>query len=67
MKRNKFHSVAVIPIKNKSKRLPSKNFKKLGADYLKPIYNALSGTVSYDELQVLRIYYLAEDKNRITH
>jgi ATP-dependent DNA helicase RecQ len=34
-------------------------FEKLGSNYLKPVFEALSGEVSYDELQVLRLYYLS--------
>jgi ATP-dependent DNA helicase RecQ len=34
-------------------------FEKLGTDYLKPVFEALQGEVSYDELYVLRLYYLS--------
>ncbi len=34
-------------------------FEKLGADFLKPVFEALQAKVSYDELQVLRLYFLS--------
>jgi len=33
-------------------------FDKFGADYLKPIFDELSETVSYDDLRILKICYL---------
>jgi hypothetical protein len=34
-------------------------FEKLGWNYLKPVFEALNGEVSYDELHVLRLYHLS--------
>jgi ATP-dependent DNA helicase RecQ len=34
-------------------------FEKLGSNYLKPVFDALHGNVSYDELHVLRLYHLS--------
>jgi len=34
-------------------------FEKLGGNYLKPVFEALNGNVSYDELHVLRLYHLS--------
>ncbi|MGH7452717.1 MAG: helix-turn-helix domain-containing protein, partial [bacterium] len=34
-------------------------FEKLGSNYLKPVFDALNGEVSYDELHVLRLYHLS--------
>ena len=34
-------------------------FKVLGTDYLKPVYEDLEGAVNYDDLKILRLYYLA--------
>lgn len=36
-----------------------KAFDKCGSEYLKPAYDALDGAVSYDDLKILRLYYLA--------
>lgn len=36
-----------------------KAFEKLGADFLKPVYDELEQAVSYDELHRLRLYYLS--------
>ncbi|MGH7495497.1 MAG: DNA helicase RecQ [bacterium] len=35
-------------------------FEKLGPDFLRPVFQALNEKVSYDELHVLRLYYLSE-------
>jgi ATP-dependent DNA helicase RecQ len=33
-------------------------FGELGTQALRPVYDAMDGTVSYEELQILRLYYL---------
>ncbi|MEW6402007.1 MAG: DNA helicase RecQ [Chloroflexota bacterium] len=33
-------------------------FKSLGTEYLKPVYEELDGAVNYDDLRLLRLYYL---------
>jgi len=35
-----------------------KAFDTLGTDFLKPVFEALDGTVGYEELRLLRLYYL---------
>jgi ATP-dependent DNA helicase RecQ len=35
-------------------------FKELGADYLRPIYDAMNGTVHYDELGLLRLHFVSQ-------
>ena len=37
-------------------------FKKLGTEQLKPVFEALNEKVTYDELHLLRLYYLAGGK-----
>ncbi len=37
-----------------------KAFDKLGAEYLKPVFDALNGKISYDELRILQLYYLGK-------
>lgn len=39
-------------------------FEKLGGNYLKPVFDALNGEVSYDELHVLRLYHLSLQNRR---
>jgi ATP-dependent DNA helicase RecQ len=34
-------------------------FKRLGAERLKPVFEELGGTISYDELKILRLHYLS--------
>ncbi len=41
------------------KKVVLKAFDKCGCEYLKPAFDALNGAVSYDELKILRLYYLA--------
>jgi len=40
-------------------------FEKLGADFLKPVFEALNEKVSYDELHVMRLYYLSRKNQSI--
>jgi ATP-dependent DNA helicase RecQ len=34
-------------------------FSKAGTDYLKPAYDALEGRIDYEDLKVLRVYYMS--------
>ena len=34
-------------------------FEEQGPDYLKPVFETLNGEVSYDELHILRLHFLA--------
>jgi ATP-dependent DNA helicase RecQ len=34
-------------------------FRTVGTDYLKPAYDALDGRIDYEDLRVLRVYYLS--------
>jgi ATP-dependent DNA helicase RecQ len=34
-------------------------FEKLGADRLRPVFDELGGAVSFDDLKVLRLYFLS--------
>ena len=42
------------------KNVVLKAFDKCGSEYLKPAFDALNGSVSYEDLKILRLYYLAE-------
>jgi ATP-dependent DNA helicase RecQ len=35
-------------------------FDRLGTDYLKPVYDAFDGKFDYDDLKILRVYYLSK-------
>ncbi len=35
-------------------------FAELGPDYLRPIFDALNGAVSYDDLKILRLVYISQ-------
>ena len=37
-------------------------FDEIGPDLLKPIFDALNGSVNYDELRILRLLYLIDRK-----
>ena len=39
-----------------------KAFDTMGSDMLKPIYDKFNGTVNYDELRILRLCYLCEER-----
>ena len=35
-----------------------KAFDRCGSEYLRPVFDAFNGAVSYDDLKILRLYYL---------
>ena len=39
-----------------------KTFDTMGSDMLKPIYDKFNNTISYDELRILRLCYLCEER-----
>jgi ATP-dependent DNA helicase RecQ len=39
-----------------------KAFDTMGSDMLKPVYDKFNGTVNYDELRILRLCYLCEER-----
>ncbi len=41
------------------KKAVFKAFDQCGTEYLKPVFDALNGDVSYDDLNILRLYHLA--------
>ena len=40
-----------------------KAFKRLGTEFLKPVFDAFDGEFEYDELHVVRLYCLSKDTN----
>ena len=52
-----FLALSHLPLDQQAAALDA--FKKLGAERLKPIYEELGGTISYDELKILRLHYLS--------
>jgi hypothetical protein len=38
-----------------------KAFDQCGSEYLKPVFDVLNGAVSYDDLKILRLYYLIKN------
>lgn len=50
--------VSTLPSEQQQKVLQT--FEQLGADYLKPIFDAFQEKISYDELHILRLHYLTQ-------
>jgi ATP-dependent DNA helicase RecQ len=46
-----------VPETQRSKALGA--FEQLGADLLRPVFDALNGEISYEDLKVLRLYFLS--------
>lgn len=44
------------------KHLVLDTFKRLGSELLKPIFEALDGKISYQELKIFRLYYLIKNR-----
>ena len=34
-------------------------FQELGADFLRPVFEALNGEIGYEDLKILRLYYVS--------
>lgn len=47
-------------LSSEQRRVVFNTFDRLGAEYLRPVFEALNEQVSYDELHLLRLHYLAE-------
>ncbi|MCI0398536.1 MAG: DNA helicase RecQ [Chloroflexi bacterium] len=41
----------------------SEAFAELGTEYLRPVYDALEGTVDYDELKIMRLYAASKSQS----
>ncbi len=39
-------------------------YERLGTEQLKPVFDAMDEKVCYDELHLLRLYYLVRDRGR---
>jgi ATP-dependent DNA helicase RecQ len=55
-----FLSLLDIPIEKQEEALGA--FESFGAEYLKPVFDHLNGQVSYDDLKILRLHYLSQQK-----
>ncbi|MCD4754432.1 MAG: hypothetical protein K8R75_01315 [Deltaproteobacteria bacterium] len=42
-------------------------FKDLGTEFLKPVFDALGGETDYENLKIIRLYYLGKEKTRRNH
>lgn len=51
---------ALSSLSDDQKQLVLECFEKLGVEYLKPVFEELGGEISYDELHILRLFYLAK-------
>lgn len=51
---------ALSTIQPDQKSLVLETFNRLGAELLRPAFNALNGEISYDDLKILRLYYLSK-------
>ncbi len=56
------HLAAQIDLSDEDKEEALKHYAKLGTEYLKPVFDAFHGKISYDDLQALRLYFLAAPK-----
>ena len=51
--------LSTLPLNQK--KVVLKAFEKCGSKDLEPAYDALNGAVSYDDLKILRLYFLAKN------
>lgn len=57
LRHDEFLRFSSLPPEQQQRVLES--FGRLGAEYLKPVFDALDGSVSYDELKILRLHHLS--------
>jgi ATP-dependent DNA helicase RecQ len=55
-----FLSLLDIPLETQKEALGA--FAAFGAEYLKPVFEHLNGQVSYDDLKILRLHFLSQQK-----
>ncbi len=48
-------------IQSDQKNTVLETFNRLGPKLLRPVFDALNGEISYDELKILRLYYLSKE------
>jgi ATP-dependent DNA helicase RecQ len=58
LRSDEIFSLSTLPMDQKNVVL--KAFDECGSEYLKPAFDALNGEVSYSDLKLLRLYYLAK-------
>ena len=51
--------LALSTISSDRKKQVLECFERLGAEFLKPVSHSLKGEISYEELKILRLYYLS--------
>ena len=56
---------ALVSVTPEQKQAAFAAFDELGADFLKPAFDRLDGTVGYEELKVLRLRYLISKQNDV--
>lgn len=57
---HEFLTLSTIPPDQKTAVLET--FDRLGSELLRPVFDALNGDVDYEELKILRLYYLTGDQ-----
>ena len=57
---DEFLSLSALPAAHKARAVEA--FEKKGPEFLKPVFDVLDGEISYDELRILRLYYLSKNK-----
>ena len=53
-------ALSTLPADHKARAVEA--FEKKGPEFLKPVSDALGGEISYDELKIIRLYYLSKNK-----
>ena len=53
----------LVDINEKKQKEVFKAFEKLETDFLKPVFDELKETITYDDLRILRICYIKDRKS----
>jgi len=57
LKADELPNLSAVPSEQKDHILD--RFNELGTEFLKPVFDALGGEIDYEELKILRLYYLS--------
>ena len=54
--------LSLVDLPGEQKKVALQAFEQLGSQYLKPVFDALGETVTYDDLKILRLHFLIGHK-----
>jgi ATP-dependent DNA helicase RecQ len=59
--------LSVSALSQKEVQAVLETFERLGSEYLSPIFKEQNGNISYEDLKIIRLYYLSEKSSQNNH